>query len=228
VDLDREGRSSQPVRHALNAGEASSLNREIAPAAMMPQARSCNFRLKDIREMHLYSPGRAMAVVEDPEGAAERRAHITADLAAKTGIDDAMIERLVRTFYGRVQADPLIGPVFATRIHDWEAHITKLCAFWSSVALMTGRYHGQPMPLHMNLPVGPEHFDRWISLFEDTANTLCPPAAAAHFSERARRIADSFELGIAARHGRIARPRFSTVERQSVRPSARTEQISCG
>jgi hemoglobin len=169
-----------------------------------------------------------MTTVEDPEGAAERRARITADLAEKTGIDDAMIERLVRTFYGRVQADPLIGPVFATRIKSWEEHIAKLCAFWSSVALMTGRYHGQPMPLHMNLPIAAEHFDRWIALFEDTANNLCPPAAAAHFVERARRIADSFELGLAARRGEIARPRFSTVVHQSVRPSPTAEPVSCG
>jgi hemoglobin len=169
-----------------------------------------------------------MAVVEDPEGAAERRARITADLAARTGIDDAMIERLVRIFYARVQADPLIGPVFATRVHDWEAHIKKLCGFWSSVALMTGRYHGQPMPLHMNLPIAAEHFDRWIGLFEETANELCPAQAASHFIDRARRIADSFELGMAARRGEIARPRFSTVERQSVRASAPAEQMSCG
>jgi hemoglobin len=169
-----------------------------------------------------------MAIVEDPEGAAERRARITADLAARTGIDDAMIERLVRSFYGRVQADPLIGPVFAKRVHDWEAHITKLCAFWSSVALMTGRYHGQPMPLHMNLPIAAAHFDRWIALFEETAGELCPPRAAAHFIERARRIADSFELGMAARRGEIARPRFSSVERQSVGAPAPAEQVSCG
>jgi hemoglobin len=168
------------------------------------------------------------AVADDPEGAAERRARITADLAAKTGIDDAMIERLVRTFYGRVQADPLIGPVFATRIRDWEAHIVKLCAFWSSVALMTGRYHGQPMQHHMNLPISAEHFDRWIALFEDTATTLCPPEAAAHFIERARRIADSFELALASRLGKIASPRFSTVARQSVRPASAAEQVSCG
>ena len=69
-----------------------------------------------------------MATVEDPEGAAERRARITADLAEKTGIDDAMIERLVRTFYARVQEDPLIGPVFAMRIHDWEA-LTEVADF---------------------------------------------------------------------------------------------------
>ena len=169
-----------------------------------------------------------MAVVDDPEGAAERRARITGDLMAKTGIDDGMIERLVRTFYARVQADPLIGPVFAARIEDWEAHIAKLCAFWSSVALMTGRYHGQPMQTHLELPIAAEHFDRWIAIFEATANELCPPVAAEHFIERARRIADSFELGIAGRQGRIARPRFSTVVRQSVRSPAASEQVSCG
>ena len=167
-----------------------------------------------------------MAVVDDPEGAAERRARITADLMEKTGIDDAMIERLVRAFYARVQTDPLIGPIFATRVHDWEAHITKLCAFWSSVALMTGRYHGQPMQVHMRLPVAAEHFDRWIGLFEDTANTLCPPQAASHFIERARRIADSLELGIASHQGRISSPRFSVAQRQSARPAA--PEVSCG
>jgi hemoglobin len=169
-----------------------------------------------------------MTKVDDPEGAAERRARITADLMAKTGIDDAMIERLVRTFYARVQVDPLIGPIFAARIADWEAHIIKLCAFWSSVALMTGRYHGQPMQTHLELPVAPEHFDRWIALFERTASELCPPVAAEHFIDRARRIADSFELGIAGREGRIARPRFSTVVRQSIRPSAPAADVACG
>jgi hemoglobin len=169
-----------------------------------------------------------MAVVDDPEGAAERRARITGDLMAKTGIDDGMIERLVRTFYARVQADPLIGPVFAARIEDWEAHMAKLCAFWSSVALMTGRYHGQPMQVHLELPIEAEHFDRWIAIFEATATEFCPPIAAAHLIERARRIADSFELGIAGRQGRIVRPRFSTVVRQSVRPSASAADVTCG
>jgi hemoglobin len=32
---------------------------------------------------------------------------------------------------------------------------------------------------------------------------LCPPAAAAHFLDRAFRIADSLELGIAAQKGEI-------------------------
>ncbi len=132
---------------------------------------------------------------------AERRALVTQAITAETGIDEAMIERLVRAFYERVQADPLIGPVFAARITDWEPHLQQMFAFWSSVALMTGRYHGAPMQKHLPLPVDGRHFDRWLALFEATARDLCPPKAADHFVERAHRIAESLELGIAGVHG---------------------------
>ncbi len=133
----------------------------------------------------------------------ERRADIVAVIQAETGIDEAMIERLVRGFYARVQADALIGPIFAARIADWEPHLQRMCAFWSSVALMSGRYHGQPMQKHLPLPVDARHFDRWLALFEATARDLCPPKAADHFIERARRVAESLELGIAGAHGVI-------------------------
>ena len=133
--------------------------------------------------------------------AAERRAAATAAIQAETGIDEAMIERLVRGFYDRVRADDLLGPVFAARITDWEPHLAQMFAFWSSVALMTGRYHGQPMRKHLPLPVDAAHFDRWLALFAATAQELCPPKAAAHFVERAQRIAKSLELGIAGAHG---------------------------
>lgn len=145
----------------------------------------------------------------DHDSGPARRAGITSEIMKRTGIDDAMIERLVRTFYGRVQRDPLIGPVFAARVTDWDHHLAKLCDFWSSVALMSGRYHGQPMQKHVNLPIEGSHFDRWLKLFEATATELCPPPAAAHFIERARRIADSLEMGIATRQGGLHSPRHS-------------------
>ena len=131
---------------------------------------------------------------------------LVADIVERTGIDEAWVEKLVRTFYGRVVSDPLIGPVFASKIQDWEPHIARMCAFWSSVALMSGRYHGQPMPAHLPLPIDTPHFDRWLELFAETAQEVCPATAAAHFIERAHRIADSLELGIAAQKGEI-RPR---------------------
>ena len=130
-----------------------------------------------------------------------RRAELSAEIVERTGIDEAMIERLVRRFYDRVREDALLGPIFESRIADWEPHLARMCAFWSSVALMSGRYHGQPMRVHQPLPVDAEHFDRWLALFERTAAEICPPAAAAHFVERARRIAESLELVVAASHG---------------------------
>jgi len=112
-----------------------------------------------------------------------------------------MIERLVHAFYAKVRGDVLLGPVFDERIADWALHLRRMCAFWSSVALMSGRYHGQPMEKHLPLPVDARHFDRWLALFEETATETCPPAAAAHFIERAQRIAESLEMGIAGRDG---------------------------
>jgi len=132
---------------------------------------------------------------------AERRARITAAIRAETGIDEAMIERLVRGFYDRVRADALLGPVFAARISDWEPHLRQMFAFWSSVALMSGQYHGQPMRKHLPLPVDGRHFDRWLALFEATAHEICPPVAATHFIDRARRIAESIEMGVASVNG---------------------------
>jgi hemoglobin len=85
------------------------------------------------------------------------------------------------------------------------------------VALMSGRYHGQPMQKHLPLPIDGAHFDRWLELFEATATELCPPPAASHFIERARRIADSLEMGIATRQGRMYSPRHSVELRTSQR-----------
>ncbi len=132
---------------------------------------------------------------------AERRALITAKIVERTGIDEAMIDRLVRSFYAKIREDELLGPIFAERITDWEPHLERMCAFWSSVALLTGRYHGRPVEKHLPLPVDMQHFDRWRELFEQTACELCPETAAEHFIERARRIAESLEIGIAGAHG---------------------------
>lgn len=125
------------------------------------------------------------------------------EAATRALIDDALIERLVRRFYERVREDDLIGPIFAERIGDWEPHLQKMFAFWSSVALGTGRYEGNPMGAHLPLPVESRHFDRWLALFEETARELCPPDVAEHFISRAWRIAASLEMGAASRRGEL-------------------------
>jgi len=124
------------------------------------------------------------------------------------GITEPMITTLVHTFYARVRADPLLGPIFSRAINDWDAHLAKLCAFWSSVTLMTGRYKGTPMKAHADLAeITPAHFERWLALFQATAVKTCPADAAAIFVDRANRIAESLLLGIALHRGEGIVPR---------------------
>ena len=141
--------------------------------------------------------------IDDPADAEARRVAAVQRLRDETGIDEAMIDALVEGFYARVRDDRLIGPIFAARITDWGPHLAQMKLFWSSVALSTGVYQGRPMPKHLPLPIDARHFDRWLELFVETAHTLCPPVAAAHFIERARRIAESLELGVATASGAI-------------------------
>lgn len=115
-----------------------------------------------------------------------------------SSIDEALIEKLVRAFYTKIRADNDLGPIFGMVITgDWEPHLQKMFAFWSSLTMLTGRYKGQPMVAHMKLKmVQPEHFDRWLSLFRETANEVCPPPAAAIFIDKAERVAESLKLGM--------------------------------
>ena len=125
-----------------------------------------------------------------------RRPDMTAELMAKTGLDDAQIHALVHEFYAKVRADAVLGPIFAEHIQDWEPHLARMVDFWSSVALMTGRYHGTPMAVHVNLPVNRTDFDHWLALFRETALEVCTAQGAAHVMERAERIARSLHMGI--------------------------------
>lgn len=116
-------------------------------------------------------------------------------------IDENFIDLLVRTFYARARQDSLLGPVFNARITDWEPHLKTIADFWSGIMLKTGRYQGNPMRLHFDLPIGDEHFARWIQLFTETAEELGGPEIAKAFSARATMIGESLKLGIAASKG---------------------------
>lgn len=120
----------------------------------------------------------------------------------EAGVTEPMIRDLVHAFYARVRQDTELGPIFNSKIDDWEAHLDKLSAFWSSVTLMTGRYKGTPMKAHAELPqIAPPHFAHWLALFRATAADVCPPDAAALFVDRAERIAQSLQIGIAIHRG---------------------------
>ena len=45
---------------------------------------------------------------------------------------EQILRDLVHRFYAKVRADPVLGPVFASRIEDWGPHLERMAAFWSS------------------------------------------------------------------------------------------------
>ncbi len=144
----------------------------------------------------------------------ERRARIVQAIVDETGVTEQIIEKLVHAFYAKVRVDPELGPIFAHVIGgDWGPHLAKMCDFWSSVMLMSGRYKGNPMVAHMRLKtIRPEHFGRWLDLFTRTARELCAPEMAEAFVARAENIARSLQMGM-----------FYRAEKY---PSAKRSQVS--
>jgi len=116
--------------------------------------------------------------------------------AEDDGLTTAEIERLVDRFYDRVQRDPVLGPIFNPAVHDWTEHKRTLVSFWSSVALRTGSYRGNPMAAHRPHAIEAAHFDHWLALWRQTADEELSPAHAAMFGEYAARIARSLKYGL--------------------------------
>ena len=113
-------------------------------------------------------------------------------------MSEAELQRLVDRFYAKVREDELIGPVFNAAIADWSEHLEKLGAFWSSVMLTSGRYKGNPMAAHLRHEgsIKPAMFDRWLSLWRETASEELGPDDAAAVAAKADRIAESLKLGL--------------------------------
>ena len=84
---------------------------------------------------------------------------------------------LVRTFYVKVKADDLLGPIFNNAENfSWEIHIPIMINFWETIILDTGSYTGNTLQVHLDLhrrhPLTKEHFDRWKLLFYSTLDEL--------------------------------------------------------
>ena len=137
--------------------------------------------------------------------AAQKRAEKRA-AAEAIGVDTDYVDHFVETFYGRVRADDLLGPIFAERIADWPAHLGRMKAFWRSVLHNSGEFSGNPMVKHLAIPgLESRHFERWLMLFYAILKDAeGHPAATALVGGRARMIADSLLTGIAVHRDGLA------------------------
>ncbi|HLU12692.1 MAG TPA: group III truncated hemoglobin [Arenimonas sp.] len=124
-------------------------------------------------------------------------------MQASGTLDRAALARLVDTFYEKVRRDPSLGPVFNDAVHDWDEHKQLLTEFWSSVALGTRSYRGNPMAAHRARPdIRSDHFDRWLQLWRETTAELLAPADAATLQGHAARIGESLRYGLGLEPGR--------------------------
>ncbi len=106
------------------------------------------------------------------------------------------VAQLVSSFYGRARADAVLHSVFEAAISDWDGHHRIVEDFWSRTLLGTNRYRGHPYAVHTRLPLQPEHFDRWLALFRETALEVLPPDAAELAIARVEHMAESFKAGL--------------------------------
>lgn len=113
-------------------------------------------------------------------------------------ITEPAIAALVERFYSKARRDPMIGPVFNAAVEDWDTHLRKLCDFWSSVMLTTGRYKGNPMMMHLKhvARIRPAMFERWLELWRETAREVLDEKGSAAVAAKAERIAESLQLGM--------------------------------
>ena len=112
--------------------------------------------------------------------------------------DRADIDLLMRHFYSRALADPVIGYIFTDVAKlDLEHHLPIIGDFWETLLFRTGNYarHGRtPLfvhgDLHQKSPLRAEHFSRWLEIFGEAVDTNFAGENAEFIKWRARAIAN--------------------------------------
>ena len=106
-------------------------------------------------------------------------------------ITKAQLEALVLAFYRDIGADEMLAPVFVSVLGpDWSLHLERIVDFWCTALLGSRSYRGNMLDKHMRIKgVQPEHFARWLALWQQHTASRFGPAEAAELQRMARRIA---------------------------------------
>lgn len=112
------------------------------------------------------------------------------------------IEHLIRAFYGKLTKDEVVSHFFNDVVAiNWEVHFPIMFDFWESVLFHQPTYRRNAMQIHLNLnakaPLRPQHFERWLSLFEETVDESYSGETANNAKTRARSIATMMQIKIA-------------------------------
>ena len=111
-------------------------------------------------------------------------------------IDD--IKKLVDTFYGKINVDPMLSPIFNKVANvDWDTHLLKMYEFWNMIIFGARNYQGSPMGIHIHLStlttMHQEQFEQWKKLFFETLDELFVGTNADEAKKRATTIASTMQ-----------------------------------
>ena len=113
-------------------------------------------------------------------------------------VDRVAVHDLVVEFYREVVFDDLLGPVFGEIAEvDWAIHIPHLIDYWCRVLLGEPGYSGAILDAHARIhemePLRPEHFDRWLVIWQNAISRRWSGPQADRALNHATRIAEVLE-----------------------------------
>jgi len=116
----------------------------------------------------------------------------------KTDIRDKEdIKLMVDTFYGKVQASPILGFIFNDiAAIDWDTHLPHMYNFWAGILFGENQFRGNPMLKHIVLSKKTQmseiQFAEWLRLFGETIDELFEGVRGEEAMARAQMIARNF------------------------------------
>lgn len=103
------------------------------------------------------------------------------------------VELILKRFYSAALLDAVIGHHFTEL--DLRKHLPIITDFWEKVLFGKPVYFGNPLAIHRELhrknPIRPEHFHRWLQIFDSTVDQHFAGEIAEMAKDRARAIAES-------------------------------------
>lgn len=116
------------------------------------------------------------------------------------------VQKLVDSFYIKVQKDEIIGHYFTSIANvDWSMHLPKMYQFWETLLFGTVSYKGNPMAVHFPVnaieAIEKRHFEHWIALWTQTVHENFEGETAELAIYKAKNIANlmAFKMETATR-----------------------------